>query len=217
MASILSTKILTRSQRELVLNTGFGLVEYNAINISFTKVSLPKRIENGIFTSQNAVAAIKDKNIEIEHVFCVGQNTREALENLGYNVMLHAEHARALGQKITIQYPEATFTFFCGNKRRDALPELLHKHNINLTEIEVYKTSLNIKEFQRTFNAIMCFSPSGVQSYFGANKPQKETIVCIGNTTATAAKLYTDQIAIANTTSIESVIAKTVKVLNKTF
>jgi uroporphyrinogen-III synthase len=63
----------------------------------------------------------------------------------------------------------------------------------------------------------MCFSPSGVQSYFGANKPQKETIVCIGNTTATAAKLYTDQIAIANTTSIESVIAKTVKVLNKTF
>ena len=120
MASILSTKILTRSQRELVLNSGFGLVEYNAINISFTKVSLPKRIENGIFTSQNAVAAIKDKNIEIEHVFCVGQNTRKALENLGYNVMLHAEHARALGQKITTQYSEATFTFFCGNKRRDA-------------------------------------------------------------------------------------------------
>ncbi len=100
MASILSTKILTRSQRELVLNTGFGLVEYNAINISFTKVSLPKKIENGIFTSQNAVAAIKDKNIEIERVFCVGQNTRKAIENLGYNVMLHAEHSRALGQKL---------------------------------------------------------------------------------------------------------------------
>lgn len=217
MASILSTKILTRSQRELVLNTGFGLVEYNAINISFTKVRLPKKIENGIFTSQNAVAAIKNKNIEIEHVFCVGQKTKVALENLGYNVVLHAENALELGQKINTQYPETSFTFFCGNKRRDELPKFLRKQNISFTEIEVYKTALNKKEFQRTFNAIMCFSPSGVQSYFETNKPQKEIIVCIGNTTATAAKLYTDQIAIANTTSIESVIAKTVKVLNKTF
>jgi len=216
MASILSTKILTRSQRELVLNTGIGLVEYNAINISFTKVSLPKKIENGIFTSQNAVAAINDKSIEIKQVFCVGQKTKVALENLGYNVVLHEKNALELGQKIIAQFPETTFTFFCGNNRRDELPELLRKQNICFSEIEVYKTTLNKKVFQRTFNAIMCFSPSGVQSYFGVNSPETETVVCIGNTTAAAAKQYTDQIVIANTTSVESVIAKTVKILKKT-
>jgi uroporphyrinogen-III synthase len=216
MASILSTKTLTNSQRELLLNTGIGLVEYNAINISFSDVTLPKKIKNGIFTSQNAVAAINDKSIEIKQVFCVGQKTKVALENLGYNVVLHAENALELGRKIIAQFPETTFTFFCGNKRRDELPELLRKQNISFTEIEVYKTTLNKKVFQRTFNAIMCFSPSGVQSYFGVNNAETETVVCIGNTTAAAAKQYTDQIVIANTTSVESVIAKTVRILKTT-
>jgi uroporphyrinogen-III synthase len=40
-------------------------------------------------------------------------------------------------------------------------------------------------------------------------------LICIGETTADAARKYSDHIVIANTTLVESVIAKAVNVLKK--
>ena len=62
MKSILSTKKLSNSQKQLFLNSGLSLVEYNAIVTETTNFKLPsEKIENAIFTSKNAVNAVLEK------------------------------------------------------------------------------------------------------------------------------------------------------------
>ncbi len=241
--TILSTKILTESQRELVLNSGIGLVEYDAIKIEFIDFEVSYDIENAIFTSQNAVKSFakchieRSEDISIKRCFCVGNKTEEALKDLGLHIVEVAKNASVLANKIVEKHSSHEFVFFCGNKRRDELPSLLKAKNIQLNEVEVYKTRLNKKTFERSFDAVMCFSPSGVQSYFEANQDVTSSAVemhqedqgqkrfsttleltnaiCIGQTTAAEAKKYTENIVIANSTSIESVIAKAVKILRR--
>ena len=41
MKTVLSTKILNASQKELFLNSNLGLVEYNAIKIEFLDTTIP--------------------------------------------------------------------------------------------------------------------------------------------------------------------------------
>ena len=59
MKSILSTKKLSTSQKQLFLNSGLSLVEYDAINTETTNFKLPsENIKNAIFTSKNSVNAV---------------------------------------------------------------------------------------------------------------------------------------------------------------
>lgn len=211
--TILSTKILNESQRELLLNTGIGLVEYNAITINFKPFKVPKVIKNAIFTSQNSVLSIEHKALNIEHCFCVGSKTAQALKHLKYNVVEVSENASTLGQLIVEKYSNKKFTFFCGNYRRQELPTLLKANNVNFNEIEAYTTTYNKKTFQRNFDAVLFYSPSGVTSFNTTNTTT--TAICIGKTTAQEAKQYTNQVEIANSTLVESVIAKAVNVLTK--
>lgn len=215
MATILSTKILSESQRQRVLNAGIGLVMYDAIKIQLINFEAPKKIENAIFTSQNAVLAIKNEKIKITNCYCVGSTTAKALQALGFNVLEVAENASTLARAILKKYSYNEFVFFCGNNRRDELPRRLRENYTKVEEVEVYKTSLNLKQFQRQFDAVMCFSPSGVKSYFEANevKTFPRMTICIGPTTTEEAKKYTANVVIANSTSIESVIVKAVKIL----
>ena len=57
MKTVLSTKMLSPSQKELFLNSGLGLVEYDALKIEQLDVKIPFTHSNYIFTSKNAVKA----------------------------------------------------------------------------------------------------------------------------------------------------------------
>ena len=89
-------------------------------------------------------------------------------------------------------------------------------NKIQFFEVKTYETVQKPTHFSQKWDAILFFSPSGVQSYFSANEKEvkKEPFhICIGETTASEAKKFTKNIVVANATSVESVIAKTVKVL----
>ncbi|NND64229.1 MAG: uroporphyrinogen-III synthase, partial [Flavobacteriaceae bacterium] len=58
---VLSTKILSPSQKELLLNAGLSFVEYNALNVQFLEFEMPPKVENAIFTSQYAIDAVFSK------------------------------------------------------------------------------------------------------------------------------------------------------------
>lgn len=215
MLTVLSTKILKLNQRSLLVHAGISLVEYNAINIEFLPFEVPKKVNNAIFTSQNAVLSIQGSKFEIENCFCVGEKTKALLEEKGYKVVKMTEYATELSAYIVGNHQDDYFHFFCGNIRSDEIPLRLEENNIGLEEIVVYKTTLNPKKFDRVFDAILFFSPSGVRSYCQENNPEDHTVfVCIGTTTASEAKNFTDNVIIANSTTVESVIAKAVKVLN---
>ncbi len=210
-ATILSTKKLTLAQKELLLNTGLGFVEYDAINIELLEIKIDHETQNAIFTSKNAVKAIQNSEFRIQNCFCVGSNTKKLLEENGQNVVEVAQNASDLAKTIIKKYKNGSFLFFCGNLRRNELPDLLKRNNVNVKEQIVYKTHINSKKFNRSFDGILFFSPSGVQSYVSENKMDKSIAFCIGSTTASEAKKYTNNIIIANKPTVENVIVQAVK------
>ena len=215
MTSILSTKKLSVSQKHLLLNAGLSLIEYHAITTKIIDFTLPqKKIKNVIFTSKNAVNALLGK-IEIENCFCVGEKTAALLSKNGFHVQEIADYGAELAEILIEKYKWEKFTFFCGNKRKDDIPNGLAKNEIPFKEIQVYKTSLNPKEFQQDFDAILFFSPSGVQSFISQNELIDTTAFCIGTTTAAEAEKHTNNIIIATRPSIENVIVQAVKYFNK--
>jgi len=213
MPTVLSTKKLKENQRSLLLNAAISLVEYNAIKIEFVPFKVPSNIENAIFTSQNAVKAIQDSRTKIQDCFCVGKKTKLLLQESGLNVIKMTEYASELADYLVKNHKNDSFHFFCGNIRSDEIPSKLKENNITFEEIEVYKTTLNPKKFERQFDAVLFFSPSGVRSFISENKINTSEAICIGTTTATEAKKYTENVVIANATTVESVIAKAVKIL----
>ncbi|WP_026451202.1 uroporphyrinogen-III synthase [Aequorivita capsosiphonis] len=221
MKSILSTKKLSPSQRELLINAGVSLVDYNAIKIEFVPFETHSNIENAIFTSQNSVETVMSGKVKIAQCFCVGEKTKAFLEKNGQKVVKMTEYASELAPYLVENHKNDHFNFFCGNIRSDVIPSKLKENNVSFEEIEVYKTMLNPKKFERQFDAILFFSPSGVRSYFEKNKSSRvqnpgrfeSTAICIGTTTAQEARNYTENVAVSNSTTVESVIAKAVKIL----
>ena len=212
MATVLSTKKLSPSQKQLLLNAGIGLVEYDAIQIEFINFKTGAReFKNAVITSKNTAKAILKKDLKIGNCFCVGEKTTAFLKENNFNIAEIADYGVNLAQIIVEKYPYEQFTFFCGNERRDELPAILKKNKVNFEELEVYKTSLKPKQFEREFEGILFFSPSGVKSFVSENKLDKSIAFCIGSTTASEAKKHTSKIIIANKPSIENVIVQAVK------
>ncbi|WP_127845809.1 uroporphyrinogen-III synthase [Psychroflexus aestuariivivens] len=216
MPSVLSTKILTESQTNLLLNANLSLVQYNAIEIKplyspdhFHNVYF----ENAIVTSQKSVDFIKPA--KIERCFCVGQKTAERLKNHGFKVEVIAEYGSDLAEVITRKYSDSKFHFFCSEQRRDELPSELKSQKVSFEEIHLYKTQPNLKKFHRNFDSILFFSPSAVKSFFEVNSAKHSKLICIGETTATCARKFSSEVYVAKHTSIESVIVKTVQVLKQ--
>ncbi len=215
-SSVLSTKKLTPAQQNLLLNSGINVVEYNAIAIEINDFKWEyQEPEKLIFTSKNAVKSFLKKFEQLPahnpETFCVGGKTKNFLQQNGFKVIAAEENAATLGNLIAKEYSNEKFVFFCGNKKREELSKILKEGNISFKEIEVYKTSLNKKEFQQEFNGILFFSPSAVKSFTSKNELKESMAFCIGNTTASEAKKHTENIKIATSPSIENVIVQVVK------
>ena len=219
-STILSTKVLTPSQKALALNAGLGLVEYNAISIKYLRFQLPNVGANAlIFSSQNGVKAYLEhighrslqekKRLKLQS-FCVGEKTEQLLEQNGFRVKVSASNASALGTIITENYPNLHFLWPTGNQRRDELPQMLEQKKIAFNELTVYQTIANTKKMDAYFDGILFFSPSAVRSFVEKNSISGVAF-CIGNTTAQEIKKYTDNYIIATKPTIENVLVQAVK------
>ena len=216
MPTILSTKKLTLPQKSLILNSGVGYVEYNAIQVDLIDFPIPKKITPAlIFTSKNAVKAVLQKlhnsQLDEAQIFCVGEKTAELLEASGLKVSLCRNYGAELAEAIVSRYKDLEFTYFCGNIHREELPHILKENRIHLNMVEVYSTTYNVKKQSGEYDGVMFYSPSGVESYFKMNKLGKAVAFCIGNTTASEAKKYTDKLVLAKKPSIENLIVQVVK------
>jgi len=213
----LSTKKLFIDQEKLLVDAGIRLITYDAIQIELVAVDFLGDIKNVIFTSKNAVRAIQDivlpkkaNGWSIQYCFCVGKNTQKLLEEHGQKVVETASNASDLAKIISKKYKNEQFLFLCGNLRRDELPLILKEKNMKLEEKVVYKTHWNSKRFDRIFDGILFFSPSGVQSYVSENDMGQSIAFCIGNTTASEAKKHTNNSIVANEPTVENVIMEAI-------
>ena len=196
--SILSTKKLTSSQMKMFQNVNISVADYDAIEINYIDFESPKKISCGIFTSQNAVKAFfshhNRNSSEIEKVFCVGEKTKSLLEKNGQKVIKMMENASELANFIKKTHKNDTFHFICGNFRRDEIPSVLKNENIALFEVKTYETFLKTSNIEQKWDGIMFFSPTGVQSFSAENKIENRLTFCIGKTTSSEAKKYTNNV-----------------------
>jgi uroporphyrinogen-III synthase len=205
--NVLSTKKLSSEHLDLFKNTQIDIETYNAITIEKLLFEHNNQIENAIVTSQNAAQILIGVNTQIKQVFCVGEKTSKLFLVSNYKVVKTSENASELANFIIKNHKKDDFTFFCGNIRRDELPDLLTENIISFSEEIVYKTTLNSQKFNEGFDGILFFSPSGVQSYIQENSLENSVAFCIGNTTANEAKKHTRNVIVANQSTIEDTIA----------
>ncbi len=147
-----------------------------------------------VFTSMNAVEAVGKMVSEKNNwkIFCIGNTTRKLVKEIfgEKNIAGTADNASALADSI-IKASIKNIVFFSGDQRRDELPEKLKKNHIEVEEIVVYETIETPELLSKSYDAILFFSPSAVQSFFSKNTINDNTqIFAIGATTAHAAEPY---------------------------
>lgn len=213
MTRILSTKKLQANQKQFLLNAGFSVVEADFIRVTILPFQLHEVADNLIITSQNGVKALAGhpgvQDVRRKPVFCVGSKTADLLNQHGFTVQEIAANAQELAEVILSDYPGETFTFFSGNIRRNELPMALLESDVELNEIEVYETEPTPQK-AGTFDGILFFSPSGVQSFLMVNEIAGEICFCIGSTTAKELEKTTRNIVIANQPTVENTIIQAI-------
>ena len=216
--NILSTKILSPIQKTALENANFNVTEADFIKTEHQDFDLKDIHNNLIFTSQNAVQSVllhsKCEQLKTKNVFCVGLKTKILLSENGFNVDVYTGYAEDLAEIITLIHSSDSFTFFSGNLRRETLPKALKEANIKFNEIKVYETTLTPQKIKGSFDALLFFSPSGVESYLKDNSIKKESCFCIGDTTASALIKITKNIIIPENPTIEDVIEECINEFN---
>lgn len=164
-------------------------------------VEVQQEIENTVilsatvvFTSMNAVEAVSQfvegKNPAWK-IYCIGNTTRQLVEKYFGDGLLSgtAGSASELADLIIEESEGEDVIFFCGDQRRDDLPAILRRNDIEVNEIIVYETFPVPHKISKEYFGILFFSPSAVESFFSVNKIAGQTILfAIGNTTADAIK-----------------------------
>jgi uroporphyrinogen-III synthase len=128
----------------------------------------------------NAVEAVTKMTTEIAppwDVYCLGNTTKELVKKkLQCNILADAADATSLANKIITDAPVEVW-FFCGNRRRDELPEILLTNGIKVQEVIVYKTTAVHHIINSQFDGVLFYSPSAVESFFSVNKVGSSTVL----------------------------------------
>jgi uroporphyrinogen-III synthase len=144
-----------------------------------------------VFTSAKAVEAVSAQLENIQphwSIFCLGHATKMAVEKEfdPKLIELTADDASKLAAAI-VQLGLPEVIFFCGNLRREELPEMLREGGTDVREMTVYETSIVPRRVEGEYDGILFFSPSAVEGFFRLNHVSPKTILfAIGKTTAAA-------------------------------
>lgn len=173
-----------------------------------------------IFTSVQAVEALTNA---VDHtgtrwkIACTEGATLHIVQNKFPNayIFAHAPDAKQLAEKIIALNTEKHAVFFCGNRRRDTLPEMLRQNNIEVDEVILYETNLTPVAVDNDYDAVLFFSPSQAESFFSINKVRDETVLfAIGNTTADEIRKFSgNKVIVGDEPSKEGLVKKAVEVL----
>ncbi|MEN9686923.1 MAG: hypothetical protein RLZZ28_2709 [Bacteroidota bacterium] len=141
-----------------------------------------------VFTSMNAVEAVSnalDGFVPDWSIYCMGYATRDLVKkHFGEEYIFGtAANAGELADKL-IDTDCEELIFFCGNNRRNELPEKLMHEGIEVQEIMVYETENTPHLIVKDYRGILFFSPSAVESFFSVNQiPETALVFAIGETT----------------------------------
>jgi uroporphyrinogen-III synthase len=171
-----------------------------------------------IFTSMNAVEAVAAQLNGVQprwNIYAMGTATHRLVEKYFGAASLAgtAASAAALAAVIAEKNNVTAVFFFCSDLRREELPQILNARSISVNEIIVYKTIAVPSVLSKTYEAILFFSPSAVESFFSMNKLADSVLLfAIGNTTAHEIKKYAaNTIIISDAPGKENLVRELIK------
>jgi hydroxymethylbilane synthase len=209
--AVYSTKKLSEAQKKLLPRT-IEIHDSDFIKIRFNRIApkvMKEEIENVVITSQNGVDSILNsftKNeIKFKNIFCVGRRTKKLIETSIGEVSFVAKNAKQLAEYLAENLKNKEVTYFCSDIRMEILPAYLHQKNIQLNEIEAYKTMLSPLKIGDDVSGVLFYSPSGIESYLKKNDTDRVAF-CIGESTADIAKKYFKNVQVSNSPDVESLL-----------
>lgn len=226
---ILSTRPLGESLLEAVQEQGIGVDVISFIETEpIQTIEVQQEIEQAlaktavvVFTSMNAVEAVAGYMDEKPdwRIYCIGGATQRLVkENFGQGAIAGtASDAAELAELIVEEDSDDEIIFFCGDQRRDELPSVLEANGLALEEIVVYQTIAVPQKVSKTYNGILFFSPSAVDSFFSANKVNGSTLLfAIGHTTARAINKHTaGKVIVSDEPGKEYLVEKMLEIFGK--
>ncbi len=226
---VLSTADLDKKLIAKALENGIELdavsfVQVEAIredSLNEELLELCKTHITAVFTSANAINAMSGIFKTARpgwDIYCIGNATKKAVSEYFDTSSIKgiAFDGEELAKVIHAD-KVSNVVFFCGDKRLDALPGYLYRHDIMVREIVVYRTRETPEQMVKHYQAVMFYSPNGVNSFFRVNKIWPHTVLfAIGNTTAMALRAKTqNEIIIADTPSKENLVDKVIEHFHK--
>ncbi len=205
--SILSTKVLDPHLHEWAQEKGYTITECSLITtlsritpalskIIHTAAENKEHRQAAIFTSEQAVKILAEVLPTAQplpwDVYCIHGATRESIERSFPGTMIAgtAAYGDILG-KLIIESSYPHYHFFCGNRRKEAIPQALTDGNKEWTEYIIYQTELTPQALP-VADFVLFYSPSGVDSYFKYNTLALKTVcIAIGDTTAHTLEQHT--------------------------
>ncbi|MEO6187252.1 MAG: uroporphyrinogen-III synthase [Ginsengibacter sp.] len=169
-----------------------------------------------IFTSMNAVEAVRNF-ISSEtnwKIFCIGPATKKLVAEIfgEENIAATGNTGADLADEILKQPAVKSVYFFCGNRRRDELPEKLKSNGVKVDELVIYKTLETPQGIAEHYDGVLFFSPSAVESYFSINAiTEGMQPFAIGETTANAVKHFSNKpVIVAEIPNKKSLVAQAI-------
>lgn len=144
--------------------------------------------------NEDQISGTKTPAEKRNRVYCIQGATRNAVETLLPQARIAgtAAHSKALAKLMLGDNAVTSVVFFCGDIRRNELPDMLRHHHHTVEEIIVYKTLEMPVKLTVTYDGILFYSPSSVKSFFSANTlPPHTTCFAIGHTTGAALQAAT--------------------------
>ncbi len=187
--------LLEKAKQELEL-VQIPFISISACDEKENVTEIANTTASVVFTSKNAVRIVSDLLNGREtnwKIYCTDGATLQQVKDCFGEARLSgtAQNAEALASLIIETNTDTEIVFFCGNKRRDELPDQLKEENIEVKEVVVYETKLSPEEISGHFDGIAFFSPSAVYSYFSVNVADDKTIFfSIGSTTSESLKKF---------------------------
>ncbi|MGA0942441.1 MAG: uroporphyrinogen-III synthase [Flavobacteriaceae bacterium] len=172
-----------------------------------------------VCSSQNAVRALSEYShrqdqaiLKSARWYCVGTQTAEALEQLGFKVNHCSENAETLIEEV-LKPLNDRILWFSGVRKTRALEQFIN--NKGCDYIDCYLTRLVEKSFNSAYDALLFFSPSGVESFLKANEMGRAHAFCIGETTAKAVRPHTEALSVSPKATSMQLVLEVIKHFKK--
>lgn len=194
---IVSTRTLTSDKLNELQTKGWKFTRHDFISkvirvpADLTAQSINKNVVLTSITGVKSFLKIAEQlnlNGADYLVYCIARGTKEYAAASGLNIKSTALHASALADEILKDRDVKVVTHISSNLRRDELSDKLTDAGVVVHDVAAYRTEFTPIALDASYDALVFFSPSAVDSFLTMNLLQQVPCFCIGKTTGDHAK-----------------------------